>query len=108
MDGSAPSYPGAALTLSTGGTLSTIDANGAAAAHAAVPGRVLKNARRLDLARLQTRPSTHGSAGKFVVTARGTCARVARAVFGERGRRAAVVMVNNGDALPAVRGQDHE
>ena len=38
--------------------------------------------------------------GKLVVVARGTCARVAKAIYGQAAGAAAVVMVNNATALP--------
>jgi len=42
--------------------------------------------------------------GKLVVTQRGTCARVARAIFGQEAGAAAVVMINNGTTLPPFEG----
>ena len=45
-----------------------------------------------------------GVAGALVVVARGTCARVARAVFGQKAGAAAVLMVNNVDSLPPFEG----
>jgi len=46
-----------------------------------------------------------GVAGKIVVTQRGTCARVARAVFGQQAGAAAVVMINNAATLPPFEGE---
>ena len=40
-----------------------------------------------------------------VVTTRGTCARVARAVFGDEAGAAAVVMINNTAGYPPFEGQ---
>jgi subtilisin family serine protease len=45
-----------------------------------------------------------GTAGQIVVTARGTCDRVARAKFGQDAGAAAVIMVNNGPGLPPFEG----
>jgi hypothetical protein len=42
--------------------------------------------------------------GALVVVKRGTCARVARAVFGQQAGAAAVLMINNVDALPPFEG----
>jgi len=42
--------------------------------------------------------------GKLVVTQRGTCARVARAVFGQQAGAAAVVMINTDGTLPPFEG----
>ena len=45
-----------------------------------------------------------GVAGKIVVTQRGVCARVARAIFGQKAGAAAVVMINNAAVLPPFEG----
>jgi subtilisin family serine protease len=45
-----------------------------------------------------------GVTGKLVVTQRGTCARVARAIFGQQAGAAAVVMINNATTLPPFEG----
>lgn len=44
------------------------------------------------------------SAGDVVVTLRGVCARVDRAILGEAAGAAAVIMVNNSSALPPLEG----
>ena len=44
------------------------------------------------------------SPAKLVVVQRGTCARVARAIFGQQAGAAAVLMVNNADSLPPFEG----
>jgi len=41
-----------------------------------------------------------GVAGKIAVVTRGTCARVARAIFGQEAGAAAVIMINNAATLP--------
>ena len=46
-----------------------------------------------------------GVAGKIVVVQRGTCARVARAIFGQKAGAAAVVIINNANSLPPFEGQ---
>ncbi len=43
-------------------------------------------------------------AGKMVVVLRGSCARVAKAIFAEQAGAAAVVMINNANALPPFEG----
>src|SRR5712692_7564649 len=45
-----------------------------------------------------------GVVGKLVVTRRGTCARVARAIFGQQAGAAAVLMVNNALGFPPFEG----
>jgi subtilisin family serine protease len=46
-----------------------------------------------------------GVAGDIVVVKRGSCARVARAIFGEEAGAAAVIMVNNVDDFPPFEGK---
>ena len=46
-----------------------------------------------------------GAAGKIVVTVRGTCARVARAIYGQQAGAVAVVMINTTTAFPPFEGQ---
>ena len=43
--------------------------------------------------------------GALVVTKRGTCARVARAIFGQQAGAAAVVMINSDAAYPPMEGE---
>lgn len=43
--------------------------------------------------------------GKIAVVQRGTCARVARAIFGQQAGAAAVVMINNATSLPQFEGE---
>jgi minor extracellular serine protease Vpr len=43
--------------------------------------------------------------GQIAVAKRGTCARVAKAIFGQQAGAAAVVMTNNGAGLPPFEGQ---
>ncbi len=43
-------------------------------------------------------------AGKIVVVQRGTCARIARAIYGQAEGAAGVIMVNNSTALPPFEG----
>jgi subtilisin family serine protease len=44
-------------------------------------------------------------AGKIAVVQRGTCARVARAIFGQQAGAAAVVMINSAAGLPPFEGE---
>jgi len=46
-----------------------------------------------------------GAAGKVVVVQRGVCARVAKAINGQKGGAAAVIMINNAAGLPPREGQ---
>jgi subtilisin family serine protease len=97
------SFPGAKVALSTGTTLDAINANGADLPGGALRVRVLRNA--TGGISLGCNPAEYTDvAGALVVTARGTCARVARAVFGQQAGAAAVLMVNNADVLPPFEG----
>ena len=75
-----------------------------------LPVKVLRNPNGVDLARLRSE-RVHGRRRDRQASsssARGTCARVARAIFGQEAGAAAVLMVNNADVIAAVRGSDHQ
>jgi minor extracellular serine protease Vpr len=96
------------FSLSTGKTLTAINANDAAwSSPKTLQVVVLKNASQPGGVSLGCDPNEYlaaGVAGKLVVTQRGTCARVARAVFGQKAGAAAVVMINNSASLPPFEG----
>ncbi len=98
------SFPGAQLALSTGATLASIDANGATFTDGTtLPVVVLRTS--TGAISLGCDPAEYtGSTGKLVVTRRGTCARVARAIFGQQAGAAAVLMVNNAAGYPPFEG----
>src|SRR6266851_1599222 len=105
IDGSVPQYPGATLLFSkTGKSIATIDANGAAVPSGTFPLKVLTNPDGT-ISQGCDKTQYAGTAGMVVVTARGNCARVARAVFGDEAGDAAVVMVNNSAGFPPFEGQ---
>jgi minor extracellular serine protease Vpr len=104
MDATTPTFPGAHLALSTGKSMDAIDANGAAIPSQTYPLTVLKNPDG-SIALGCSLSDYAGTAGKVVVTARGTCARVARAVFADEAGAAAVIMVNNASSFPPFEGQ---
>jgi minor extracellular serine protease Vpr len=106
MDASVPSYPGAHMALSTGGSVDALDANGAAIPNASYPVKVLRNSD--GSVSLGCDPNEYTAAnvtGDVVITERGTCARVARAIYGQKAGAAAVVMINSSDAYPPFEGQ---
>ena len=104
IDGSVASYPGASLALSTGATVKAIDANGAPISAVTLPVKVLRNAD--GTVSLGCNPAEYlGSTGKLVVTTRGTCARVSRAIFGQQAGAAAVLMINSAAGLPPFEGK---
>lgn len=109
MDGSVRTYPGAILALTKSGasvgSVSAINANGVTPLPAGpFPVKVLKNADGT-VALGCSLSDYAGTGGMVVVTARGTCARVARAVFGDESGSAAVVMINNSPGFPPFEGQ---
>ena len=96
-------FPGAHLALSTGTTIDAINANGAALP-AGVPVKVLRTGAAISLGCDPNEYNVPGAAGAVVVVQRGGCARVARAVYGQKAGVAAVLMVNNTDSLPPFEG----
>ena len=103
IDGSVPTYPGATLNLA-GGPVSAIDANGVTPLPSgSLTVKVLRNADG-SVSLGCNKAEYAGTAGMVVVTKRGTCARVARAVFGDEVGDAAVVMINNASGFPPFEG----
>jgi minor extracellular serine protease Vpr len=105
------SFPAESLTLSPSGTtIVAIDANGIAASNgSSLAVVVLPDTKGTGSAgvSLGCDPAEYvaaGVAGKLVVTARGSCARVARAVYGQQAGAAAVVMINNSAGYPPYEG----
>ncbi|MEY2690465.1 MAG: Minor extracellular protease vpr, partial [Pseudomonadota bacterium] len=90
-----PSFPGAHLTLAGGASISAQVSNGAAVPAGPFDVVVLRNADGSPS--LGCDPAEYvPHAGKLVVTLRGNCARIDRAIFGQQAGAAAVAMVNNG------------
>jgi minor extracellular serine protease Vpr len=104
MDASVATYPGAHLAFSGGGSVDAIDANGAPIPSVTAPLKVLRNTDG-SISLGCDKAEYAGTAGMVVVTKRGTCARVARAVFGDEAGDVAVVMVNSDSSLPPFEGQ---
>jgi minor extracellular serine protease Vpr len=106
IDGSVANYPGGLLHLS-GGDIKAINANGASFANGLTGQvRVLRDASQPGGVSLGCDPAEYaGSTGKIVVVQRGTCARVARAIYGQKGGATAVVMINSSTALPPFEGK---
>jgi minor extracellular serine protease Vpr len=117
IDASSPTFPGATVGLSTGQSIVVQESNGPFQGD---PGPALP-AGPLGVAVLRTSypngpvslgcdPAEYtgypgGVAGKLVVTVRGTCARVARAIFGEQAGAAAVAMINTSTSFPPFEGK---
>src|SRR5256886_9405155 len=104
------SYPGEALTLAPTGGITALDSDGIAATNGtSLPVVVLPNTKGtgsggVSLGCDPAEYTAAGVSGKLVVTARGTCARVARAIFGQQAGAAAVAMINNASGYPPFEG----
>ena len=105
IDASRAELPGATFALSTGESIVAQNSNDAPfAAGTTLPVKVLRNA--AGAVSLGCEQSDYVDvAGKLVVTLRGTCARVARAVYGQKAGAAAVVMINTSTAYPPFEGE---
>jgi subtilisin family serine protease len=104
-------FPGATMALSPSGSIVAQDSNGVAfsngtnynvvvlptdATHPGIGG--------VSLGCDPAEYTAAGVAGKLVVTARGVCARVARAIFGQQAGAVAVAMINNATGYPPFEG----
>ncbi|WP_394279381.1 S8 family serine peptidase [Microbacterium sp.] len=112
---SSESFPGATITVD-GQAIEAINANGVS----------VEGLGELTVVRLTDDPATSANeslgcaasdytragvvagGNQLAVAERGTCARAAKPIFGEQAGAAAVVMVNNTDALPPYEGQIFE
>lgn len=103
-------FPAATISLPGGGTVTAIDANGIPVNGLNAPIKVLYTGSTHDAAHISlgcdpAEYTAAGVAGDIVVVKRGTCARVARAIFGQQAGAAAVVMVNSDNTFPPYEGQ---
>jgi minor extracellular serine protease Vpr len=105
-------FPGVLLTLTPSGAIEAIVANGITPADdTTYKVVVLKNdpatpeneALGCSVA-AYTRAGIVKGGNQLAVTERGTCARVARAIFGEQAGAGAVAMINNADSFPPFEG----
>ena len=109
MDSHA-SFPGEALALSPSGSIVAQDSNGIALSDGTSLGVVVlpdtkgTGSGGVSLGCDPAEYTAAGVTGKLVVTVRGTCARVARAIFGQQAGAAAVAMINNAAGYPPFEG----
>src|SRR5216117_3274592 len=100
-----PNFPGATLTFS-GTTIPAINANGFALSGSSTFNvKVVKNAD--ETLSLGCSVAAFGGPlppNTIAVVNRGTCARVAKAIFGQQAGAAVVVMVNNAAGFPPFEG----
>lgn len=102
------SFPAAHLAISGGPTINAIDANGYAFADGTTYTIkvIYSSPGVISLGCSVAADGGPGSlpANTIIVVARGTCARVAKAIFGQQAGAAAVVMVNSSSAFPPFEG----
>ena len=100
------SFPGETMQLTPSGSITALDANGIPVGNGtSLKVVVLKNAAGgISLGCDPAEYVAAGVAGKLVVTRRGTCARVDRAIYGQQAGAAAVAMINNAAGYPPYEG----
>jgi len=110
-DATGGQSPGAIMAISTDGSITALNANGATFADGNVlPVAVLRTSYPNGPVSLGCQDTDYtlypgGVAGKLVVTARGTCSRVGRAIRAERFGAAAAAMLNTDSGYPPFEGQ---
>jgi minor extracellular serine protease Vpr len=103
-------FPGESLALSPSGSIVVLDSDGIAASNGTSLGVVVlpdtkgTGSGGVSLGCDPAEYTAAGVTGKLVVTVRGTCARVARAIFGQQAGAAAVAMINNAPGYPPYEG----
>jgi minor extracellular serine protease Vpr len=110
IDASSATFPGATITLSTGSTITAQLSNGPfqGDSGASLPSgpldvKVLKDASGNVSLGCDASDYT-GVSGKLVVVLRGVCARVHKAILGQKAGAAAVAMINTSTGLPPFEG----
>ena len=108
MDSTA-TFPGAVLTLNTGTKLTAQNNNAAALPGRSLPIFVLPDtaktgAEGVSLGCDENEYDPANITGKLVVALRGVCARVNRAIFGQRHGAAAVALINNDPTFGVFEG----
>jgi subtilisin family serine protease len=100
------SFPGEDLALSPTGNIVALDSDGIPASNGtALDVVVLPNGSGgVSLGCNPAEYTAAGVSGKLVVTKRGICARVARAIFGQQAGAAAVAMINTSPGYPPYEG----
>jgi len=108
MDGTTPTFPGGHFALSTGKSLDALNANNATFADGTtLPVVVVKDTSQAGGVSLGCSVAAFQAAnvtGKLAVVQRGTCARVAKAIYGRDAGAAAVAMINTSAGYPPFEG----
>ena len=106
---STPTFPGIRLTFGNGTILNTLNANQATVANGTSYAHVKVLANTAGTAEdesLGCSVAAFGTIlpGTLAIVNRGTCARVAKAIFGQQAGAAAVAMINNAIGYPPLEG----
>jgi subtilisin family serine protease len=105
VDASSPTFPGADIALNTGKTIQAINANeGGPLPGPNTPIVVLRNPDG-SVSLGCNRAEYAAAKDAIAVVVRGTCARVARAVFGQQEGAKAVIMINTSSGFPPFEGK---
>lgn len=108
MDGTTPTFPGGHLALSTGTAVDALNANGATFADGTtLPVVVVHDSSQPGGVSLGCSVAAFQAAhveGALAVVQRGTCARVAKAIYGRDAGAAAVAMINTSPGYPPFEG----
>ena len=111
-DAGGAQSPGAIIAISTDGSITALNANGATFADGTVlPVAVLRTSYPNGPVSLGCTDADYtnypggGVGGKLVVTLRGTCSRVGRAIRAEKAGAAAAAMLNTDSGYPPFEGQ---
>jgi subtilisin family serine protease len=111
IDASSPTFPGANIALSSGSILAQLSNGpfqgdaGAALPSGSLQVVVLKEADgTVSLGCDASDYSGYSVSGKLVVVLRGVCARVHKAIVGQKQGAAAVAMINTGTGYPPFEG----
>jgi minor extracellular serine protease Vpr len=103
--------PGEALGLNTGAAIEAQDSNGIPAGGSlpvmVLPDTTGKGVGGVSLGCDPAEYTAAGVTGKLVVTVRGTCGRVDRAIYGQQAGAAAVAMINTAAGYPPFEGTIH-
>ncbi|WP_330835060.1 S8 family serine peptidase [Piscinibacter sp.] len=108
-----PSFPGATLALSTGVTITAQNSNGAVFGNGTnYPIAVLRTSYPSGAVSLGCAQADYAAypggvaalAGKLIVTQRGVCSRVARAIFAQQNGAAASAMIDTTTGYPPFEG----
>ncbi len=98
-------FPGALFTLNTGGAALPVQNSNGASFGSSYSVVVLRNANgTVSLGCDPAEYAAAGVAGKLVVTQRGSCARVARAVFAQKAGAVAAAMIDTSTGYPPFEG----